>query len=443
MRASGVSRAAAMVLVAASLLLGFLTSVQVLRPMLSGQESSGQAGGPTISVVASIPLEFRARVEAYKNNELVFEKDGDPWTLNFARLIKMLFFTTDATDWPDVRPTVVRQPNRLTTITTAITNFNYMRVATVYAPVIGIGSGTAAPSVNDVSLQSTITLYDVIDPSNVALSDAGAFFWLNITGQFADLAATVSEVGLFVRANEGTTSPLAPDQAFLLLLARDLITPPITLVADDVLVVKYAIRISKDVLVRFGFCDLVQVVFGLGDRNLRGIYPCTRPSSHSSAPPNIGIGAANTCAAISGELSSACVTAVFATASIAYTDRFLFSNTTVPGFAIPMRSPMTTITTNSTHLIILTTIRLGVSSDATIYGLVLNRGGTSRPAGPYATATLTYTAFTTRLVTVDAARTTYFSPGSWTVMFIPFDPPLTVPAGSKVQVTLELAIPIS
>jgi len=210
MRATGASRIAAMVLITASLLLGFLTSVQILRPMLSDQEPSGQAGGPTISVAASIPLEFHARVEAYKNNELVFAKDGDPWTLNFAKLIKMLFFTTDVTDWPDVRPTVVRQPNRLTTITTAITNFNYMRVATVYAPVIGIGSGTAAPSVNDVSLQSTIALYDVIDPSDVALTDAGAFFWLNITGQFTGLAVTVSEVGLFVRVNEGTTDPLAP-----------------------------------------------------------------------------------------------------------------------------------------------------------------------------------------------------------------------------------------
>ena len=443
MRATGASRIAAMVLVAASLLLGFLTSVQVLRPMLSGQEPSGQAGGPTISVVASIPLEFRARVEAYKNNELVFAKDGDPWTLNFARLIKMLFFTTDAADWPDVRPTVVRQPNRLTTITTAITNFNYMRVATVYAPVIGIGNGTAAPSVNDVSLQSTIALYDVIDPSNVALSDAGAFFWLNITGQFTGLAVTVSEVGLFVRVNEGTTDPLAPDQAFLLLLARDLISPPVTLVADDLLVVKYAIRISKDVLVRYGFCDLVQVVFGLGDRNLRGIYPCPRPSSISS-PPTIAFGAANDCG--TPQHSSACVTAVFATANIAYTDRFQFSTATVPGLSIPMRSPMTVITTNSTHLIIRTTILLGVSSDTTFYGLVLNRGGAGRPTSSAygVTATLTYTAFTTRLVTADGAATGGSSaPGTWTVMFIPFNPPLDVPVGSKVQVTLELAIPIS
>ena len=439
MKSYGVSRAAAMALITASLLLGFLASAQVLQLPFGGRQPSGRAEEPAIDVKASVPLGLHARIEAYKNGGLVFAKDGDPWTLNLAKLIKMLLFTTDVTDWPDVRPTVVRQPNRLTTITTAITNFNYMRVITVYAPVIGIGSGTAVPSVNDVSLQSTITLYDVIDPSNVALSDAGAFFWLNITGQFTGLAVTVSEVGLFVRVNEGITNPLAPDQAFLLLLARDLISPPVILVADDVLVVKYAIRISKDVLVRFGFCDLVQVVFGLSDRNLRGIYPCPRPSSGPS-PPTIAFGAANDCG--TAQYSSVCVTAVFATASITYTDRFQFSGT-VSGLSLPMRSPMTTITTNSTHLIIRTTILLGVSSDTTLYGLVLNRGGAGRPVpGSYATATLTYTAFTTRLVTADGASSAVTASGTWTIMFIPFDPPLTVPAGSKVQVALELAIPI-
>jgi hypothetical protein len=438
MRPLGVSRVTALALIAASLLLGFLASAQVLQLPFGGQQLPDRAGESVIGVKASVPLGLHARIEAYKNGGLVFAKDGDPWTLNFAKLIKMLFFTTDASDWPSVRPTVVRQPNQLTTVTTAITNFRYMHVKTVYAPVIGIGSGTAAPSVNDVSLQSTITLYDVIDSSNVALSDAGAFFWLNITGQFNGLAVTVSEVGLFVRVNEGTTDPLAPDQAFLLLLARDLISPPITLVADDVLVVKYAIRVSKDVLVRFGFCDLVQVVFGLGDRSLRGIYPCPRPSSGGS-PPTIAFSAANDCG--TNIYSSACVTAIFATASITYTDRFQFSGT-VSGPSFPVKDPMTEITTNSTHLIIRTQIRLGVSSDATLYGLVLNRGGAARPtSGSYSAATLTYTAFTTRLVTVDGGAINT-QPGSWSVMFIPFNPPLTVPAGSKVQVTLELAIPI-
>jgi hypothetical protein len=64
---------------------------------------------------------------------------------------------------------------------------------------------------------------------------------------------------------------------------------------------------------------------------------------------------------------------VFATASITYTDRFAL--TTVPsGMELEVRSPLTTITTNSTHLIIRTTLRLAVTSTTTFYGLVFYRG---------------------------------------------------------------------
>jgi len=438
MRSSGVGRAAAMALITASLLLGFLASTQVLRLPFGGQQPSGQAEGPVLGVKASVPLGLHARIEAYKNGGLVFAKDGDPWTLNLAKLIKFLLFTMDGTDWPDVRPTVVQQPNRLTTITTVMTSLWYRRgYSGVHVPVIGIGSGTAAPSVNDVSLQSTITLYDVVDASNVAFQDAGSFYWINITGQFSGLEVTVSEVGLFRRV-VGVAASNPPDQQFLLLLARDLVSPPITLVADDLLVVKYAIRVSKDVLVQFGLCDLVQVVFGLGDVNLRSSYPCPRtaqPGNKNYPAPHIESGSA-----CSAGTNAPCVKAVFATASITYTDRFAL--TTVPsGIEMEVRSPLTTITTNSTHLIIRTELRLGVTSSTTFYGLVFYRGvfhDTSMNTG-----LVTYTAFTTRVVTREGPAASGSYTGTYPLMFIPFDPPLTVPAGSKVQVTLELAIPIA
>ena len=438
MRSSGVGRVAVVALITASLLLGFLASLQVLRLPFLAKESFGQDGEPTMSIKASIPLEFRARVEAYKNGDLVFAKDGDPWTLNFAKMIKLVFFTYDRTDWPDVRPTVVRQPNRLTTITSAITNLRN-DVATTYVPVIGIGNGTAEPSINDVSLQSTIALFDVLDYRNVTLQDVGGFFWLTITGSFTGLEATVSEVGLFVRVNEGGTSPLAPDQAFLLLLARDIVSPPIALAAGDVLTVRYAIRIPKDVLTRYGFCDLIQFVFGLGDWNLRQVYSCYREYTFFS----LVINATGVCTSGFG---SSCVTAVFVTSSITYTNRFGFRGI-ASGYTIAMKSPMTTITTNATHLIIRAAIRVEVPSDSTptLHGLVLYRGGL-RPSSNYDTIVsgLTYTAFTTLLVDVGRADISrLYTVPSWTVMFIPFDPPLTVPAGAKVQVTLELAIPIS
>jgi hypothetical protein len=53
----------------------------------------------------------------------------------------------------------------------------------------------------------------------------------------------------------------------------------------------------------------------------------------------------------------------------------------------------------------------------------------------------TYTAFTTRVVTWEAQSGSGGYTGTYPLMFIPFNPPLTVPGGSKVQVTLELAIP--
>jgi hypothetical protein len=438
MRSPGVSRVAVMALIAASLLLGFLTSMQALQPLFGRQQPPDLAEGPVTDAKASVLLGLHARIEVYKNGGLAFAKEGDPWTVNLAKMIKFLLFTVDSADWPDVRPTVVQQPNRLTTITTAMTNLWYRRnYQGVHVPVIGIGSGTAAPSVNDVSLQSTISLYDVLDTSNVAFQDAGSFYWLNITGQFTGLAVTVGEVGLFRRV-VGVAANNPPDQQFLLLLARDLVSPPITLATDDVMVVKYAIRISKDVLVQFGLCDLVQFVFGLGDLNLRGAYPCPRtrqPSGTTQPAPVLQSDAPCSSGAV-----PPCVKAVFATQSIAYTNRFTV--TAIPsGVVMEVRSPLTAITTNSTHLIIRTTLRLGVASSTTFYGLAFYREVFRDPS--FSTGVVTYTAFTTRVATWEWESGSSNVNDRYLLMFIPFNPPLSVPAGSKVQVTLELAIPIS
>jgi hypothetical protein len=312
-------------------------------------------------------------------------------------------------------------------------------------PVVGIGSGTAAPTVGDISLQSTISLYDVIRASDIAFQDAGSFYWLNITGQFSGLAVTVSEVGLFIRANEGT-SGLQPDQAPLILLARDLVTPTITLVADDVLLVKYAIRIYKNVLTRWGVCDLVQVVFGLGDSMLRGYFPCDRPRFYGTTNVvHYSIAhSKNYCYGTSYSQWPVppCVQAVFATTTVTYTDRFLFSGAP-PGEIFQMRSDMTEIATNSTHLIIRTKLLLTASSPKTIYALLLNNVGGYRFVDYVSTAVLTYTVYTTQTVTVRGLGYSSNFAYGYTVMFIPFDPPLTLPAYSKVQVTLELAIPIA
>jgi len=432
-------RATLSLLTVTVLLAGFLTGLGILK--YSPPEEVWEAK-ETINVNAAVPLDIRNRVEIYKNRELVYEKEGDPWTIGFAKLLTLLLFSRDHLDMARMSVTAVQQPNRDTTITTVLLGWSRYR-PNLYSAVIGIGSSDAPFSVNDVSLGSTISLYDVVDTSNVAFADAGDFFWLNFTGPFASLDATVREVGLFVRVYS-STSTIQPDQSNLVMLMRDVLTTPITLLPEDVLIVKYVIRIHKDVFVMYGLCDLVQAIFGLGDGNLRGAFPCPRvttPGSRSWAAVYFDIGPGKpSCGTDWGH--QFCVRAVLATQSVAYTDRFTV--TQIPsGIVKDLTSSDTTITTNSTHLIMRTTFLFPVLAPSTFYGLSLYRYSYNNNPR-VASAIVTLTAFTTRPITVDAVQPSDGNvPESYLLMFVPFTEPITVPEGSRVRVVLELALPIS
>jgi hypothetical protein len=440
MNGRALGRATLSLLTVAVLLAGFLTGLGILK--YSPPEEVWEAK-ETINVNAVVPLDIRNRVEIYKNGELVHEKEGDPWTIGFAKLLTLLLFSTDYPDLTRMSVTAVLQPDRDTTITEVLPGWSRY-AQNLYSAVIGIGSSDAPFSVYNVSLGSTISLYDVVDSSNVAFADAGDFFWLNLTGPFTGLDATVREVGLLVRVYS-STSTIQPDQSYLVMLMRDVLTTPITMLPEDLLVVKYVMRIYKDVFVRYGLCDLVQVIFGLGDRNLRGTFPCPRVTTPSSAnwgavyfdvrpgKPLCGTGHGN----------QFCVRAVLATQSVAYTDRFTVTQIP-PGIVKDMTSSDTTITTNSTHLIMRTTFLFPVPVSSTFYGLSLYRYSYSSSLTTVAT-TVTLTAFTTHTLVVDAVRTGLSGSvsESYLLMFIPFAEPITAPEGSRVRVVLELALPIS
>ena len=127
---------------------------------------------------------------------------------------------------------------------------------------------------------------------------------------------------------------------------------------------------------------------------------------------------------------------------MAYTDRFTVTQIP-PGIVKDMTSSDTTITTNSTHLIMRTTFLFPVLVPSTFYGLSLYRY--SYNSGPTITVTtVVLSAFTTRSIVVDAQRA--YGSGvseSYLLMFIPFAEPITAPEGSRVRVVLELALPIS
>jgi len=440
MNGRALGRAMLSLLTVAVLLVGFLTGLGILK--YSTPEEVWEAK-ETINVNAAVSLDIRNRVEIYKNGELVHEKEGDPWTIGFAKLVTLLLFSADYPDLTRMSVTAVRQPNRDTTITEVVPGWS-MYAPNLYSAVIGIGSSDAPFSVFNVSLGSTISLYDVVDPANVAFVDAGDFYWLNLTGPFTSLDATVREVGLFVRVY-GSSSTIQPDQSYLVMLMRDVLATPITLLPEDLLIVKYAMRIHKDVFVRYGLCDLVQVIFGLGDRNLRDTYPCPRITTPNSINWRVVyfdvVPGKPLCGTSSGH--QFCVRAVLATQSVAYTDRFTVTQIP-PGIVKDMTSNYTTITTNSTHLIMRTTFLFPVTVATTFYGLSLYRYSYNNYPGGYV-ATLTLTAFTTRSIVVGAIRPTYVPPvsESYLLMFVPFAEPITAPEGSRVRVILELALPIS
>ena len=440
MNGRALGRATLSLLTVTALLVGFLTGLGILK--YSPPEEVWEAK-ETINVTAAVSLDIRTKVEIDKKGELVHEKEGDPWTIGFAKLLTLLLFSTDHSDVTRMSVTAVQQPNRDTTITAVVPAWRRYD-PNLHSAVIGIGSSDAPFSVYNVSLGNTISLYDVVDAAYVAFSNVGDFFMLNLTGQFTGFDATVREVGLFVRVYSGGT--VQPDQSYLVMLMRDVLTTPITLLPEDLLIVKYVIRIYKDVFVMYGLCDLVQAIFGLGDRNLRGAFPCNRVTVvyytvtwpvvyfdvHSGRPR---------CDPYNGY--QFCVKAVLASQSVAYTDRFAF-NQIPSGIVREMTSSDTTITTNSTHLIMRTTIVFPVIATTTFYGLALFRQSYSRYLNT-ATATVTLTAFTTRTVTVDAIRAPNGadSYNSHLLMFVPFAEPITVPEGSRVKVILELALPIS
>jgi len=438
MNGRALGRATLTLLTVAALLVGFLTGLGILK--YSPPEGVWEAK-ETINVNAAVPLDIRNRVEIYKNGELVHEKEGDPWTIGFAKLLTLLLFSTDHSDLVRMSVTAVKQPNRSTTITEVV--FAWSRdYPNLYSAVIGIGSSDTPFSVYNVALGSTISLYDVVDPSNVAFADAGDFFWLNLTGPFTNLNATVSEVGLFVRVYWGAT--VHPDQSYLVMLMRDVLTTPIDLLSGDLLIVKYVIRIHKDVFVKYGLCDLVQAIFGLGDLNLRNTFPCTRVTARFSGSWPVVYFDVRPGKPLCGtpEGHQFCVRAVLATQSVTYTNRFTV--TQIPsGIVKDVTSGDTTITTNSTHLIMRTTFLIPVPVSSTVYGLSLYRYSyNDLSSARYATVVLT--AFTTRSLEVEAIRAydDYYRE-LYLRMFVPFPEPITVPEGSKVKVVLELALPIS
>jgi hypothetical protein len=125
---------------------------------------------------------------------------------------------------------------------------------------IGIGSGSASPSFYDIDLTNLIAMINVT-ASGVSVTDNGTHIVASYTVSYiASAAVTVSEVGLYWRAADYKTNTYR-----YYLFARDVLSTPIALLANDVLAVTYTVAFEyNQPPMTYNFAALMfNYIFGL------------------------------------------------------------------------------------------------------------------------------------------------------------------------------------
>jgi hypothetical protein len=125
---------------------------------------------------------------------------------------------------------------------------------------IGIGSGSISPSFYDIDLSNLVALVDVA-ASGVSVADNGTHIAASFTVSYtASSAVTVSEVGLYWKAADYATNTYR-----YYLFARDVLSTPISLAANDVLAVTYTVAFKyNQPPMTYNFAALMfNYIFGL------------------------------------------------------------------------------------------------------------------------------------------------------------------------------------
>ncbi len=193
-------------------------------------------------------------IKHYSDGRLVeeYKKVGDPLTRNFIAIVYNTFFaqyyrgsplpvkTTDGVVWDDF---------------ILDTAYN----SKIQGAYIAVGNGTGSPSFEDYKLfnQIAIKKVDYID-SKVNVTHYLAEVKATIT---ADRNMTVSEVGLLLKYNYK-----------YVLLAHDIVDPPMNVEQADIIVVTYKFVFTKPFVYNFATMIAGLVLGGRTTVNIRDIY---------------------------------------------------------------------------------------------------------------------------------------------------------------------------
>jgi len=181
-------------------------------------------------LTVEVPLTNIITLKVYRSDGRVetYQKVGDPWTQNLMAAMANLLFGRYYTNPLNL---YARDGNIKTQVETEYCSSNVNPYL-----AIGIGSGSASPSFYDVDLTSLIALVNVT-ASGVSVSDNGTHIVASYTVSYtASSAVTVQEVGLYWRAADYGSQTYR-----YYLFARDVLSQPIALAANDVLAVTYTV----------------------------------------------------------------------------------------------------------------------------------------------------------------------------------------------------------
>jgi hypothetical protein len=182
-------------------------------------------------LAAEVPLLNIVTLTVYRSDGRVetYQKVGDPWTQNLmAALANFLFGRYNTNPLTLYARDGTAKTQVETEFCSGYTVNPYM--------AIGIGGGTTSPTFYDVDLSNLIALIDVA-ASGVSVSDNGTHFVASYTISYtASSAVTVSEVGLYWKAADYNSNTYR-----YYLFARDVLSSPISLAANDVLAVTYTV----------------------------------------------------------------------------------------------------------------------------------------------------------------------------------------------------------
>jgi hypothetical protein len=208
-------------------------------------------------LAAEVPLLNIVTLKVYRSDGRVetYQKVGDPWTQNLMAALANLLFGRYNTNPLTL---YARDGNAKTQVETEYTSTSGNNIDPYLA--IGIGSGSASPSFYDVDLSNLIALIDVA-ASGASVTDNGTHIVASYSVSYtASSAVTVSEVGLYWKAADYNTNTYR-----YYLFARDVLSPPISLAANDVLAVTYTVAFKyNQPPMTYNFAALMfNYIFGL------------------------------------------------------------------------------------------------------------------------------------------------------------------------------------